>query len=268
MASTPAEPVAVPASGASEVGPQVDPFRYGWRFVRRWLPDGAEVLDQVPLTLGDVLHPEEGDFIVQSDLHHRLCTYLYDVLQARVAHDPTAVVLSDVRIAWDVPELRPYGPDIAVIFGVRERRNWSTFDVAQEGVRPALVIEVTSPDTRSLDLVDKLDGYDLAGVPLYVIVDITHRRGQSILRLLGYRQTPTVYETLAPDERGRLWLEPVGLWLGTQGHQVLCYDEAGNAIGDYSQVDAARRAAELRAEAAGARLRELEAELRQLRRGS
>jgi hypothetical protein len=117
-------------------------------------------------------------------------------------------------------------------------------------------------------LVDKLDGYDLAGVPLYVIVDITHRRGQTILRLLGYRQTPTVYEPLAPNEQGRLWLEPVRLWLGIQGTQVLCYDEAGNVIGDYLQVDAARIAAESRAEAVEARLRELEAELRQMREGS
>ncbi len=81
---------------------------------------------------------------MQSDLHHQLCTYLYDVLRAH----PGAIVISDVRIAWDVPGLRPYGPDIAVIVGVRERQNWRAFDVAQEGVRPVLIIEVTSPESR------------------------------------------------------------------------------------------------------------------------
>ena len=35
---------------------------------------------------------------------------------------------------------------LAVIFGVRERQNWGTFFVAKEGVRPALIIEVTSPN--------------------------------------------------------------------------------------------------------------------------
>ena len=258
---------------------QVDPYRYGWRYVPRRLPDGTEDFEQVPLTLDDVLHPEEGDFIMQSVLHNQVCGYLFDAFRARLARDPSAVVLTDVRITWDVPELRAHGPDIAVIFGVREWRNWSTFDVAAEGVRPALIVEVTSPETRALDLVNKLDAYDLAGVPFYVIVDITTRRGQTIPRLLGYRQTATVYAVLVPDEHGRLWLEPVGLWLGARGEEVVCYDEAGNAIEDYPVVSAARVAAEARAETAEARaeaeararteaegrLRALEEELRQLR---
>lgn len=65
------------------------------------------------------------------------------MLEAQRAGDPTAVVLNHGRIAWDVPGLGAHGPDIAVILGVRERKNWSTFDVAAEGVRPALIIEIT-----------------------------------------------------------------------------------------------------------------------------
>ena len=89
-----------------------------------------------------------------------------------------------------------------VIFGVRERKNWSTFDVAQEGVRPALIIEITSPETRSIDRSDKLDEYEAAGVPLYVIVDTSIRRGQTTLRLLGYQLTQMAYEVLPPEARG------------------------------------------------------------------
>lgn len=44
-----------------------------------------------------------------------------------------------------------------VIRGVRAHQNWSTFDVAAEGVRPALIVEITSPETRMLDLALKLD---------------------------------------------------------------------------------------------------------------
>jgi hypothetical protein len=69
-------------------------------------------------------------------------------------------VLHDVRVAWDHPEIKAHGPDLAVFFGVPEQRHWSTFDVAEEGARPVLVVEVTSPETRSIDLVDKLDEYD------------------------------------------------------------------------------------------------------------
>jgi len=41
----------------------------------------------------------------------------------RLADAPTAVVLDDVRIVWDIPDLKPHGPDIMVIFGVRARKN-------------------------------------------------------------------------------------------------------------------------------------------------
>ena len=51
-------------------GPEPDPFRYGWRYVKRVGPDGEETLDQIPLSLEDVLFPEMGDFIVRTDAHN------------------------------------------------------------------------------------------------------------------------------------------------------------------------------------------------------
>ncbi|MGB9751796.1 hypothetical protein [Roseiflexus castenholzii] len=89
--------------------------------------------------------------------YQRCVRYLTNVFLVRTADRPDAVVLSDVRIAWDVPDLRPHGPDIMVIFGVQTVRNWSAFDVAQEGVRPILIVEVTLPETRRFDLYEKVD---------------------------------------------------------------------------------------------------------------
>lgn len=224
---------------AVEAGASPDPYRYGWRYVRRELPGGDYTYDQIPLTLQDVLHPQEQDFIVHSDAHQRFCIYLHNVLTSHLAADPSTVVLHDVRVAWDVPDLQPHGPDIAVILGVRERHNWSTFDIATEGVRPVLIIEVTSPETRRLDLYDKMDEYALAGVQFYFLVDIHMCKSGPILRVLGYQHTPTGYRALAPNERGWIWMEPVGLWLGLEDDRVVCYDEAGNPIGDYTGVVAA-----------------------------
>ena len=124
---------------------EIDPFRYGWRYLRNEDPDGNFEMAQVPLTLSDLLYPEVGDFVVHSKAHEDRCTYLANVFSAQLKDEPTAVVLHDVRVAWDVPGLRPNGPDIAIIHGLREIQNWSTFDVSKEGVRPALIIEVTSP---------------------------------------------------------------------------------------------------------------------------
>ncbi|WP_028459740.1 Uma2 family endonuclease [Chloroflexus sp. Y-396-1] len=237
--------------------PEDDPFRYGWRYVRRPTPDDPDHLEQVPLTLEDVLHPEVGDFIVHSDRHETDRMYLTAVLRARLEPHGQAIVLSDVRVAWDVPDLRPHGPDVMVIPGLRERRDWSTFDVAEEGVRPALIIEITSPETRENDVVRKVVHYARAGVAQYVIVDNLGRRGERQLRLLDYRLVGDTYRLQPPDARGWVYLEVAGLWLGVEGDHVVCYTDDGTAFGDYATVvqqaadeAAARAEAEARARAA------------------
>ena len=65
-----------------------DPFRYGWRFVRMTGPGGEESLEQVPLTLEDVLFPEVGDFHVQTDAHDNDLGYLKDVFKSRLSEEP------------------------------------------------------------------------------------------------------------------------------------------------------------------------------------
>jgi Uma2 family endonuclease len=252
-----------------------DPFRYGWRYVKHVGPDGVARFEQVPLTREDVLHPQEEDFIVQSEEHLRRQNYLYDVACSQVAADPSAVVLADVRIAWDVPGLGAHGPDLAVILGVRERKKWSTFDVAIEGVRPDLIVELTSRETASIDRSDKLDEYDLAGVPYYVIIDAVTTRRQPTLRLLGYERGPMGYQVLVPDGRGRLWLPPIRVWLGIENDEIVCYNEHDQPLGDYRALALAleaeaeaRAAAERRADELEARMREMEAELRRLREGN
>ncbi|MCS7290252.1 MAG: Uma2 family endonuclease [Roseiflexus sp.] len=264
---------------APDAPPADDPFRYGWRYVPRPTPDDPHHVEQVPLTLEDVLHPEVGDFIVHSDRHETDRMYLTAVLRARLESSGAAIVLSDVRIAWDIPDLRPHGPDVMVIPGIRERQDWSTFDVSVEGARPALIIEITSPETRENDLERKVEHYARAGVAQYVIVDNVSRSGARQLRLLDYRLEAGAYRLHPPDAAGRVQLMIANLWLGVEGDHVVCYDERGVAFGDYATVvrqaaeaeawarreaERAQREAQARAEAE-ARLRALEEELRRLR---
>jgi colicin import membrane protein len=281
-----------------------DPFRYGWRYVTVRGPNGTDTIDQIPLTLEDVLFPETGDFIVQTDLHDTDTSYLKYVFNARLTHDSEAVAVSDCRVDWNVPGVRPLGPDVAVFFGVKRRKDWATLNVAAERARPALVVEVTSPSTRGNDVNIKPDYYYRAGVPLYVIADVLEESDDARrLELIGYRSGPAGYERVAPNDRGWIWLEPLQLWLGIVQDPVLgcdrlaCFDnKTGEEIGDYSAVfakaqaeAAAREEAEERARKAEeraeqaeertqkaqaetlqaeARLRELEETLRRLGQGS
>jgi hypothetical protein len=239
-----------------------DPFRYGWRYVPITRPDGTEDLDRVPLTLEDVLHPEAGDIILQSDPHDWDRAYLKEVFDARLMDDATAVVLSDCQVDFNIPGVKPLCPDDAVFVGVRRRIAWSSFNVAEEGARPVLVAEVTSPETRSNDLGIKKDYYHRARVPWYVIADVTHEAGdERRIELMLFRRTRRGWQSEPADERGRVRLEPVGLWLGVTrdargGFQrLVCYDrETDQEIGDYRAISRAleeearaRRRAERRA---------------------
>lgn len=284
-----------PASRPRPPSPEPDPFRYGWRYVRIIGPDGTEAFDQVPLTLEDVLHPEVGDFIVRSDPQVSDISYLRNVFRARLQDRPGALVLSDCRVDFNIPGVRPLGPDVVVFFGVKRRIIWATCDVGRERARPVLVVEVTSPDTRSNDVGIKLDYYHRARVPWYLIADaVIEEGGERRIELILYRRTRTGYRRVEPDAHGRVWLEPVGLRLGLkrdpQGGflRLACFDPVtGQEVGDYSaisraltdaqdraeakaaraEVEAARARAEAEARTqAEARIRELEAALKRSRR--
>jgi Uma2 family endonuclease len=261
--------------------PAADPFAIGWRDVPCLQPDGSTVWKQIPLTLEDALHPQEDDKIMTNTVHNRDWIYLRDVIQSRAAGDATALVLSDTKVLWE--DGVHHSPDVAVIFGVKDpERIVGQFDVAAEGVRPRLIVEVVSPNTRVNDVEKKFAAYHHYRVPLYVIVDREGEEGPP--RLLGYERTPRRYRPMPLEDDGRLWLEPVGLYLGVRDDRVVAYDgETDRELGDYVAVSAALAAEQARAqaaesraaderlraeaekqraEAAEARVRQLEAELR------
>jgi Uma2 family endonuclease len=276
------------------------PF-YGWRYLRRRDAEGREYLQEVPLTLEDVLYPQEGDEIPMRPQHQIECAYLANVLRARYADDSTVAVLSDCLIDWGVAEQRNHQPDVAVFQNVQTPPNprQGTFHLIASGGRTELIIEVVSPDTRENDVVRKPEDYHRLGIPLYVLID--QQREEGPRRLHGYRWTPSGYEEQSLDAQGRLLLEPVGLQLALEDGWLVCYDMAtGERVGDYQEITqalqeeraarqaaeerqrqeaaarqaaeerqrqeaAARQAAEERTRAAEERLRQLEAELRRLR---
>ena len=266
-----------------------DPYRYGWRERPRTLPNGQKIYERIPLTLEDIIHPQVGDFRIQSHQHERICTYLRALFRERFASDPTTIVLGDVLVDWATDEMRGHGPDVAIIFNVQQKQNWSTFHEAEEGTKPSLIIEVTSPSTYSVDLVTKVGHYAQVGVEWYAIVDIVIRRDMPLKRLLGYQLTGDGYKPFEPNEKGWLWLAPVNLWLGWRGEDIACYDAAGNlvevgnsrvataqsrAVAEQRADDAEQRAddeaqarvvAEQRANEEAQARQQLEAELRRLR---
>lgn len=267
-----------------------DPFRYGWRNVSITRPDGTEAFEQIPLTPEDVLHPEEGDFILQTDAHNCDRVYLQGAFKVGLRYDPTAVVLADCGVDWNIPNVRPLCPDIAVFFNVKRHIDWNIFNVAAEGATPALVVEVTSRSTRNNDLGIKIEYYHRAKVPCYLIADAVGRGEKRRVELICYQYSRQRFRRVAPDENGRIYLDSVKLHIGVTrdrlaGYERLaCYDpKTGEELGDYTGLaeayaatleqartakrqarDATKRAATKAKALAAAqeRIRELEQQLR------
>jgi Uma2 family endonuclease len=223
-----------------------DRFVYGWRAVPEMQANGQRRWTRIPLTIQDVLHPQEEDILMPNEEHERLRTYLYNVISYQLRNDPTALLLSNTNIAWEVGTPAPR-PDIAVIYNVRSRKNWSTFNVTEEGTRPRMILEITSPKTRHLDFEDKYREYEGAGVEFYFIVDLRQGRHGVNRTIHGYRLTPEGYVPLQPNARGWLWVEPLSIWLVVREHGVVCHDAAGNFMADYADVLQAKLYAEARA---------------------
>src|SRR5688572_26561854 len=87
-------------------------FRYGRRYVRRVLPDGREVLDIVPLTLEDVLHPQEGDEISERPRQRKDSEYLAPIFRQRIHRVPGGHLTDDCLIEW-LPGRPNHSPDFA-----------------------------------------------------------------------------------------------------------------------------------------------------------
>jgi Uma2 family endonuclease len=239
--------------------PQPDPYRYGWRFVKKLLPDGSTDLVQVPLTLEDVLHPQLDDVMPERTYHERDAEYLRPIFRDRAALLPGGYFLGDCLVDWNVPGVRNHSPDLTVFRDVHRPpvESIGTFRVRQFGGRCVLVVEIVSPDTRENDVVHKLREYHQVRVPLYVLTDQEREDGPR--SVVGYRYTARRYVRMRPDRQGRILLKPLGLWLAMEEQLAVCYDAVtGERLGDYGQERRARVTAE-------GRVRELEAELRRLR---
>src|SRR5436309_9439043 len=113
-----------------------DPFRYGSRWRRVRLPSGEVTEQEIPLTPDDLLDPELGDEVTQSRPHAKAVTTLNDLLERHFDGDPDVQVLFDMKIFWGLPGLPNPSPDIAIVRGARQDEGRSTFNVAEEGVRP------------------------------------------------------------------------------------------------------------------------------------
>jgi colicin import membrane protein len=239
----------------------------GWRYERVRRADGREEDVRIPLTPAEALHPQEGYIMPVRTLHDRLTDDLSDMLRPHCERQADVAVFHDLVFVWDHPDIGNYAPDIAVVPNVRDRAaDRGTFVVAEEGTRPSLIIEITSPTTRATDRVQKVKDYALVGVQEYIYIDHTMRRGKEIWEIAGFRLDGDYYLPMLPDEDGAYFCETIGLRIGLEEGRVWLEDAntgqdllTNQQVRDALEAEAeARKAAEARAAALEAQLAALQ----------
>jgi Uma2 family endonuclease len=169
------------------------------------------------------------------------------------------------------------GPDVFIVKdvdGTRPRTSWMVWD--EGGYYPNVIFELLSPGTEQADLGAKKRIYEqVFRTTEYFCV------APEVERLLGWRLANGAYSPIVPDERGWLWSEEAGLWLGAwqgpflalehtwlrfytaEGNLVLTGEEAERQRAETERQRAETAEQQLAAERR--RVAALETELRRLR---
>jgi len=246
------------------------PLEAGWRTV---YDTATQRYHQQPLTLLDILYPNEDDvgvvYMAQSPLHN-LLTDLLSVMLSTYLGARDWLILHDVLVLWGIRGIPPKSPDLAAIPGGRLPIDEKSYRVGRDGPLPAFVIEVTSQETRNEDLDNKPLHYAAMGIKEFLIIDILNETTEA-WDLIGYRlEDGPYYRRLSPDAEKGITFTTVGLrFVAVNRTRIEVYDSAtGQRLLTSDELKAraeaeeiARKAADDRAAALERRVRELESQL-------
>ena len=219
-----------------ELGFTTPSFAIGYRFVTRKDKTGIKRTVEVPLSRADALHPREYDEFVATPGHALVLSALISLAQYRFRDDPTFWVLSDTNVNLGL-KIRDIRPDLMLLTGVVNQRDLYLatfrFDGEPEPPRCRLVIEATSPKTRSNDLEPKLAIYNESQkIEQYLIADFGSPKRRRKARLLNYLPSATGFELQANDAEGRAYIPCLDVWLhfDPETSELQCFDGQTNQL--------------------------------------
>ena len=149
--------------------------------------------------------------MAQSPLHDLWTRWIAAMIQSYLTAK-NLLITHDVLIHWGRKNAPPKSPDVAVIPGGRlPDEDDLSYHVGRDGPPPTFIIEITSKETRKIDLQVKPIFYAALGVKEYLIIDIRTRRKYP-WRLLGYRlEDSPYYREIKADADGSISFSSLGL---------------------------------------------------------
>ena len=196
----------------------------GWRMELVTDEQGEEKILYFPLTEAEFLHPKEGYHLPSNTFHENTRTEIKEILQRYYAQREDVGVFGDLIIKWDIEGIETQCPDVCVVFGLRDKEKYrGEFVVREEGIKPAVVMEVVSSRYRKADRQTKVQEYATVGVAEYIILDRRRQKGKFIDEVLGYRLVEGTYLPIVADDSGRIFSAILNLWIGMSEGKVTLY---------------------------------------------
>ena len=117
------------------------------------------------------------------------------------------------------------GPDFFVVLGTerKTRKSWVVWE--ENGKYPNLIVEILSPTTAKTDRETKKELYqDTFRTPEYFWFD------PYTLEFVGFYLIHGKYQPVEPNEKGHLWSEELGLYLGIEDGLLRYFTADGTLI--------------------------------------
>ncbi|MGF1496610.1 MAG: Uma2 family endonuclease [Elainellaceae cyanobacterium] len=198
---------------------------------------------------------------LETDLHRNQIDLLIRLLKYWWRDRPGFYISGNLTVYYNMQQLKSRdfrGPDVFVVLGTekKDRRSWAIWD--EGGKYPNVVIELLSNSTEKVDKGTKKDLYqNVWRVPEYYWFH------PDTLEFAGFRLAGGEYEAIAPDDKGQLSSNQLGLQLGIHERQLRWFTAEGDLIPLPEEVESQRAEQERqRAEQAQQRLARLEAFLK------
>jgi Uma2 family endonuclease len=189
---------------------------------------------------------------VETELHLRQIILLFKCLEWLWKERTDFYAVGNLSIYYSPHQKKSEdvrGPDFFVVLGTERkiRKSWVVWD--ENGKYPNLIVEILSPTTAKTDRETKKELYqDTFRTPEYFWFD------PYTLEFVGFYLIHGKYQPVEPNEKGYLWSEELGLYLGidqgllryftSDGTLVPTPEESAEMEAKRAEMQAARAAIE------------------------
>jgi Uma2 family endonuclease len=162
---------------------------------------------------------------LESNRHRLAMNLLIDSVYAALAPRQDFYAGGNMFVYYSIQQIKNRdfrGPDFFValdVDGETERQGWVVWE--EGGKYPDVIVELMSPSTATVDLTEKKDIYErIFNTKQYFVYNPADPNSLQGWELRGNR-----FVALQANEKGWLWCEALGLWLGTW-HGLILQEQA------------------------------------------